>query len=64
MLEPFGLVWFSLLLFCDRVSLNNPGSPGIHCVDQAGLEHRDPPASAGIKSLVTPLSLCCCVFES
>ncbi|GAB1285016.1 Ribosome biogenesis protein WDR12 [Apodemus speciosus] len=29
-----------------KVSLNSPGSPGTHSVDQAGLELRNPPASA------------------
>jgi hypothetical protein len=29
-----------------RVSLYNPGCPGTHSVDQAGLELRNPPASA------------------
>ena len=39
----FGLVfWF----FWDRVSLYSPGCPGTHFVDQAGLELRNPPASA------------------
>jgi hypothetical protein len=40
----FGLVWF--LVFQDRVSLYSPGCPGTHFVDQAGLELRNPPASA------------------
>jgi hypothetical protein len=30
----------------DRVSLFSPGCPGTHSVDQAGLELRNPPASA------------------
>jgi hypothetical protein len=30
----------------DRVSLCSPGCPGTHSVDQAGLELRNPPASA------------------
>jgi hypothetical protein len=38
------------VLFCfafqDRVSLCTPGCPGTHSVDQAGLELRNPPASA------------------
>jgi hypothetical protein len=34
--------WF----FRDRVSLCSPGCPGTHFVDQAGLELRNPPASA------------------
>jgi hypothetical protein len=33
-------------VFPDRVSLYSPGCPGIHFVDQAGLELRNPPASA------------------
>jgi hypothetical protein len=32
--------------FRDRVSLCSPGCPGTHSVDQAGLELRNPPASA------------------
>jgi hypothetical protein len=35
-----------LFPFRDRVSLCSPGSPGTHFVDQAGLELRNPPASA------------------
>jgi hypothetical protein len=38
-----------LLFFCffqDRVSLCSPGCPGTHALDQAGLELRNPPASA------------------
>jgi hypothetical protein len=52
-----------LLLFCfvlffrDRVSLYSPGCPGTHSVDQAGLELRNPPASAsrvlGLKACTT-----------
>jgi hypothetical protein len=34
------------LFFQDRVSLYSPGCPGTHFVDQAGLELRNPPASA------------------
>jgi hypothetical protein len=41
---------FLFVLFCfvfwDRVSLCSPGCPGIHFVDQPGLELRNPPASA------------------
>jgi hypothetical protein len=33
-------------LFRDKVSLYSPGCPGTHSVDQAGLELRNPPASA------------------
>jgi hypothetical protein len=41
--------------FRDRVSLYSPGCPGTHSVDQAGLELRDPPASA---SQVLGLKVC------
>jgi hypothetical protein len=34
------------LVFRDRVSLYSPDCPGAHFVDQAGLELRNPPASA------------------
>jgi hypothetical protein len=44
-------------LFQDRVSLCSPGCPGTHSVDQAGLELRNPPASAsgvlGLKASAT-----------
>jgi hypothetical protein len=43
------------LFFRDRVSLCSPGSPGTHLVDQAGLELRNPPASA---SRVLGLKVC------
>jgi hypothetical protein len=33
-------------VFEDTVSLYSPGCPGTHFVDQAGLELRNPPASA------------------
>jgi hypothetical protein len=40
-----------------RVSLCSPGCPATHFVDQAGLELRDPPASAsrvlGLKACAT-----------
>jgi hypothetical protein len=39
----------------DRVSLCSPGCPGTHSVDQAGLELRNPPASA---SRVLGLKVC------
>jgi hypothetical protein len=51
-------------VFQDRVSLCSPGCPGTHSVDQAGLELRNPPASAsqilGLKACATtaPGSLC------
>jgi hypothetical protein len=51
-------------LFCffqDRVSLYSPGYPGTHSVDQAGLELRNPPASAsrvlGLKAWATSAQL-------
>jgi hypothetical protein len=37
---------FFVLFFRDRVSLYSPGYPGTHFVEQAGLELRNPPASA------------------
>jgi hypothetical protein len=43
--------------FLDRVSLCSPGCPGAHSVDQAGLQLRNPPASAsqvlGLKACAT-----------
>ena len=48
---------FFVLVFRDRVSLYSPGCPRTHFVDQAGLELRDPPASAsrvlGLKACAT-----------
>jgi hypothetical protein len=45
------------LIFQDRVSLYSSGCPGTHSVDQAGLELRNPPASAsqvlGLKACAT-----------
>ena len=57
-LPPFpNLVLFSLAFSRDRVSLYIPGCPGTHFVDQAGLELRNPPASAswvlGLKACTT-----------
>ena len=47
------------VFFWDRVSLYSPGCPGTHFVDQAGLELRNPPASAsrvlGLKARATTL---------
>ena len=47
------------LFFWDRVSLYSSGCPGTHSVDQAGLEHRNLPASAsqvlGLKACTTTL---------
>jgi hypothetical protein len=52
---------FCFVLFQDRVSLYSPGCPGTHFVDQAGLELRNPPASAsrvlGLKVCATTPSL-------
>jgi hypothetical protein len=46
-----------LSVFRDRVSLCSPGCPGTHFVGQAGLELRNPPASAsrvlGLKACTT-----------
>jgi hypothetical protein len=42
----FFLVLVLVLVFQDRVSLYSPGCPGTYFVDQAGLELRNPPASA------------------
>jgi hypothetical protein len=57
----------SFLFFSrDRVSLYSPGCPGTHFVDQAGLELRNPPASAsqvlGLKACTT-MPGCFCFFE-
>jgi hypothetical protein len=52
--RPFFLCFVCLffLVFQDRVFLYSPGCPGAHFVDQAGLELRNPPASAsGIKGV-------------
>jgi hypothetical protein len=38
--------YYFFLVFRDRVSLCSPGCPGTHFVVQAGLELRNPPASA------------------
>jgi hypothetical protein len=52
---------FGFLVFQDRVSLCSPGCPGTHSVDQAGLELRNPPASAsevlGLKACATTAQL-------
>jgi hypothetical protein len=47
--------WFLFLFLQDRVSLYSPGCPGIHSVDQAGLELRNLPAS---DSQVLGLKVC------
>jgi hypothetical protein len=50
-------VFCFVLFFENRVSLYSPGCPGIHSVDQAGLELRNLPASAsqvlGLKACAT-----------
>jgi hypothetical protein len=57
--KPFWLLFFFffLLVFRDRVSLCSPGCPETHSVDQAGLELRNPFASAsrvlGLKACAT-----------
>jgi hypothetical protein len=52
---------FLFLFFRVRVSLYSPGCPGTHFVDQAGLELRNPPASAsqvlGLKAGTTTAQL-------
>jgi hypothetical protein len=64
---PIAMVWFGFLLFFvwfglvfqDWISLYSSGCPGTHSVDQAGLELRNPPASAsqvlGEKGCAPPL---------
>jgi hypothetical protein len=51
------LFLFFVFVFQDRVSLCSPGCPGTHFVDQAGLELRNPTASAsqvlGLKACTT-----------
>jgi hypothetical protein len=49
------LLFVCLFVFRYRVSLCSPGCPGTHFVDQAGLELRNPPASA---SQVLELKTC------
>jgi hypothetical protein len=49
---------FVFVFFRDRVSLCSPGCPGTHSVDQAGLELRNPPASASqVLAITSILSL-------
>jgi hypothetical protein len=62
-LTPPQMFWnrfFFLLLLRDRVSLYSPGCPGTHSVGQAGLELRNPSASAsqvlGLKACATCLA--------
>jgi hypothetical protein len=64
---PWGLICSFLLGFgfgfWRQVSLCSIGCPGTHSVDQAGFEHRDPPASAsrmlGLKACATSTRLMC-----
>jgi hypothetical protein len=53
----FVFCFLLLLFFQDRVSLDSPGCPGTHSIDQAGLELRNLPASAsqglGLKACAT-----------
>jgi hypothetical protein len=51
----FLFIFVFVFVLQDRVSLCSPGCPGTHFVDQAGLELRDPPASA---SQVLGLKVC------
>jgi hypothetical protein len=55
--SPKCMMLFFVCLYRDRVSLYGPGCPGTHFVDQAGLELRNPPASAsqvlGLKACAT-----------
>jgi hypothetical protein len=63
----FSVTATNAYLFQDRVSLCSPGCPGTHFVDQAGLELRNPPASAsqvlGLKACATTARLFC-FFET
>jgi hypothetical protein len=56
-LEHYFCFCFLFFVFRDRVSLCSPGCPGTHSVDQAGLELRNPPATAsqvlGLKACAT-----------
>jgi hypothetical protein len=58
---------FFFLVFRDRVSLCSPGCPGTHSVDQAGLELKNPPASAfqvlGLKACAITPGLVCDFFK-
>jgi hypothetical protein len=46
----FVCLFVCFLVFHDRVSLCCPGCPGTHFVDQAGLELRNPLASASMSA--------------
>jgi hypothetical protein len=58
--------FFCLFVFQDRVSLCSSGCSGTHSVDQAGLELRNPPASAsrvlGLKVCATMPGWFFCLF--
>ena len=58
---------FCCCCFGDKVSLYSPGYPGIHSVDQAGVELRNLPASAsrvlGLKACTTTARLIL-IFET
>ena len=60
-LEHCWIFFFFFFYFRDRVSLCIPGCPRTHFVDQAGLELRNPPASAsqvlGLKACATTARL-------
>jgi hypothetical protein len=53
--NPISWVFVCLFCFRDSASLYSPGCPGTHSVDQAGLELRNPTASA---SQVLGLKVC------
>ena len=59
--------FFFFFVFFARVYLCSPGYPGTHAVDQAGLELRNPPASAsqvlGLKACATTTQLGNLYFE-
>jgi hypothetical protein len=61
------IVLVYIFFFWDRVSLYRPGCPGTHSVDQAGLELRNPPASAsrvlGLKACATTAWLICILLS-
>jgi hypothetical protein len=60
--------WLVGLVFQDRDSLSSSGYPGTHCVEQAGLELRDPLASVsqvlGLKVCTTTTQLYTLLFKS
>jgi hypothetical protein len=62
----FFVCLFFVFVFRDRVSLCSPGCPGTHSVDQAGLELRNPPASAfqvlGLKACATTAQPVLCFY--